>query len=94
MKWWHKPLVMRDGLSIFISCVLLATLGLFLVNGQRHTSERKFCKIVSYSRNVEQRKLDAYDENPPLTEAGRAQQDEVRISLRNYIELEHSLGCT
>ncbi len=93
MKWWRKPLVVRDGLSIFVSCLLLAALGLALSNAQRHTTERKFCTVVAYSKAVELRKLQAYAAEPPASEAGKAQQAEVQISLTNYIALERSLGC-
>lgn len=90
----------RLGAAMF-ACVLL-TLGSSigsllganaLAEQGRRESELKFCQIVSYARQTEERKVAGYSEEPPATEAGKKQREQTIIALRTYQDLEHSLGC-
>lgn len=87
--------------GITLACVL-AALGSGLAsllganamaNSGRRDTERKFCQVVSYSRATEERKLAGYEKEPPATETGRSQRDQVVASLASYRDLERALGC-
>lgn len=78
---------------LLIVCISLAGLGMVQANAARHNTERKFCALLMQSENRAERQLAAYDESPPSTEAGRAQRDEVIISLGQLTRLERQLGC-
>lgn len=84
--WWSV-------LAVFLTCIFLVVATFYLQSQQRRASERKFCKVVAASKKTEKGKLDRYITDPPTTDAGRAQRDELAISYRNYVDLEWSLGC-
>lgn len=56
-------------------------------------SERKFCALLDNSVVRAQQAVDAYDQAPPSTAAGRAQERRVRTSLADVQTLRRSLDC-
>lgn len=56
-------------------------------------SERKFCAIMATSLNGAERRLAAYDANPPTTDAGMAQRGEALVSVTQLRTLKHDLDC-
>lgn len=97
MPFSHKPTTHREftyGLIvIMIVSFSLAALGLVVANANQRETERKFCAIMAESHNRAVRAVEAYRENPPSTDAGRAQREETEKSLALVIQLERDLGC-
>lgn len=80
-------------LVLLIVCLSLAALGLVVSNAQRRASERKFCDITEFGVQQIEQQVKAYEDRPPSTEAGRAQQQLAVEALMKYRQLNRSLGC-
>jgi ABC-type Na+ efflux pump permease subunit len=89
----RRPATRAELTALLIVCFTLAALGLVVSNAQRRASERKFCEVVTTSVRQVERQLAAYEETPPATEAGKAQQEQAQVALGQLSNLSRSLGC-
>ncbi len=90
----RQPATRTELTLLLIVCLSLAAIGLVVGNAQRRASERKFCEVVTTSVRQVERQLAAYEDNPPATEAGKAQREQAQVALGQLSNLSRSLGCT
>ncbi len=89
----RQPATRTELTLLLIVCLSLAALGLIVNNAQRRSSERKFCDVVAGTVFQARNQLEAYRQNPPISDAGRAQQEQVGAALKQYLDLQGRLGC-
>lgn len=86
----------RDGywwlIMILTAAGFAATSASFAWHNTNET-ELKFCKLVTASVERAESRVESYEETPPSTEAGRAQQLQAASDVAILSDLLRSLGC-
>lgn len=89
----RQPINGYGAIVILVVALSLAGIGIAIGQAGDRKIRTSFCRGAEISADTEQRKLTEYEQEPPVTSAGRAQRDAVKESLRAWRgELERA-GC-
>jgi len=80
-------------LTIFVVAVTLGVVTNWRQYVQQERTEQVVCGLLADDITTERAKLTAYEQDPPQTDAGRAQREATQVSLQRYLVRQQKLGC-
>lgn len=81
------------GLTIFVVAVTLGVLNNLKQDASQKRTDHVVCEIIAESAATERGRLQAYEAEPPATQAGKAQREASREALARWEHRARDLGC-
>lgn len=89
----RRPGVGYAVLTLFVVTLTWGGIVNFRQNSARERTDRVVCEILAEGAATEQGRLEAYAQEPPATDAGRAQKRASEQALVRWEHRARDLGC-